>query len=162
MKVYVVTDGYYSDYTIEKVFSNKPAAEEFKKWRNIRNEIEEYEVYDEPFEQNDGENVMFIRVQGTVYPEAVVDIKYETRPDLINSDRACRSGGGIMEYIKPGVFTLYNYHYISIDQWDEERHKAKFTKALYDQASIVKAMFAEGASVHDVEQALREREIEDI
>ena len=162
MKVYIVTDGCYSDYTIEKVFSNKPAAEEFKKWCNITNEIEEYEVYDEPFEKTDGEKVMFIRVQGKVYPEAVVDIRYEIRRDLINSDRACRSGGGIMEYIKPGAFTLYNYHYISIDQWDEEKHKAKFTKALYDQAGIVKAMFAEGATVRDVEQALREQEIGDI
>lgn len=68
MKVYIVTDGSYSDYMIERVFSNPDAAEEFKKWHNISNDIEEYEVYDEPFGANDGEKVMFIGVQGTVYP----------------------------------------------------------------------------------------------
>ena len=161
MKVYVVTEGTYSEYAIEKVFSNRAAAEEFKKWRNIRNEIEEWEVYDEPFEKCDGEKVMFIRVQGTIYPEAVVDIRYEIRPDMINADRSCRSGRGIMAYNKPGVFTLYNYHYIPADRWDEEKYKAKYTKALYDLAGMVKAMFAEGASVRDVEQALREVDKED-
>ena len=92
MKVYIVTDGCYSDYMIEKVFSNREAAEEYKKWRSITNDIEEYEIYDEPFGTNDGEKVMFIRVQGTIYPEAVVDIRYEIRRDLLNTDRASRSG----------------------------------------------------------------------
>ena len=160
MKVYIVTDGCYSDYMIEKVFSNRDAAEEYKKWRSITNDIEEYEIYDEPFGTNDGEKVMFIRVQGTIYPEAVVDIRYEIRRDLLNTDRASRSGRGIMSYNKPGVFTLYNYHYIPADKWDEEKYKAKFTKSLYDLAGRVKAMFAEGASVRDVELALREADEE--
>ena len=56
MKVYIVTDGYYSEYMIEKVFSNRPAAEEYKEWHNIHNEIEEYEIYDEPFTKEDGES----------------------------------------------------------------------------------------------------------
>lgn len=158
MKVYIVTDGAYSDYSIEKVFSNRSAAEEFKKWRNIRNEIEEYEVYDEPFEQVDGERVMFIRVQGTVYPEAIVDIRYEIRRDMINANRDCRSGRGIVGYKNPKVFTLYNYHYIPANMWDEEKYKVKYTKALYDLASVAKDMFAEGATVRDVEQALRNKE----
>ena len=158
MKIYVVTDGCYSDYTIEKVFSNRAAAEEFKKWHNFTNEIEEYEVYDEPFGKLDGEKVMFIRVQGTVYPEAIVDIKYEIRPAVINQNSSCRSSKGLLTYTKPGVFTVYNYHHIPADQWDEEKYKAKFTKALYDLAGIAKNLFAEGASVRDVELALREVE----
>ena len=62
MKVYIVTNGEYSDYMIERVFSNREAAEEYKKWHNIHNEIEEYEIYDEPFLKEDGEPAMFIRV----------------------------------------------------------------------------------------------------
>lgn len=155
MKVYIVTNGSYSDYMIEKVFSNRAAAEEYKKWCNIYNDIEEFEVYDEPFGVGVGEKVMFIRVQGTVYPEAVVDIRYEIRHDLINADRASRSGQGLLAY-NNGIFTIYNYHYISADKWDEEIYKAKFTKSLHDLASMVKAMFAEGASVRDVELAIRE------
>ena len=160
MKIYIVTDGCYSDYCIERVFSNRPAAEEYKKWHNIRNDIEEYEVHDEPFEQYDGEKVMFIRVQGTVYPEAVVDIKYDIRPDMINP---ARHGGcaGIIEYHTPHPYVIYIYRYIPADKWDEEKYKAKYTKALYDLAAIAKAMFAEGASIRDVDQALRNEEIEE-
>ena len=159
MKVYVVTEGSYSDYTIEKVFSNRQAAEEFKKWRRIQNDIEEWEVYDEPFDNQDGEKVMFIRVQGTVYPEAVVDISYEIRPDLLRSDLASR-GSGLNAVPKSGVFVIYCYRYVPADKWDEEKYKDLLTKVLYDYAGIVKAMFADGASVRDIELALRSKEEE--
>lgn len=159
MKIYVVTDGSYSDYSIEKIFSNRPAAEEFKKWRNIRNEIEEYEVYDEPFGQHDGEKVMFIRVQGTVYPEAVVDIRYEIRPELLRYWELSK-GAGINSVPKPGVFNIYCYRYVPADKWDEEKYKDLLTKVLYDYAGIVKAMLAEGASIRDIEMALRGREVD--
>ena len=161
MKVYIVTNGDYSDYMIEKVFSNREAAEEYKKWHNIRNEIEEYEVHDQPFDELDGDKVMFIRVQGKVYPEAVVDIRYEIRRELINATRDKRSGRGLLGYHKPGVFDVYNYHFVPVDQWDEDKYKAKYTKALYDLAGIAKAMFAEGASVQDVERALWDQEDEE-
>ena len=158
MKIYVVTDGEYSDYCIEKIFSNKPAAEEYKKWRNIRNQIEEYEVYDKAFEECEGEKVMFIRVQGTVYPEAVVDIRYDVRPDVVDNARQ-KSDRGVMSAYKTDTpaftFVVYNWHYIPADNWDEEKYKAKFTKALYDQAAFAKNLLAEGASIHDVEIALR-------
>ncbi len=160
MKVYIVTDGCYSDYMIEKVFSNRPAAEEYKKWRHFTNDIEEYEIYDEPFTKEDGEKAMFIRVQGTVYPEAVVDIKFDIRPEMCHEGSITR-GTGIMAYKKPGVYTLYTYRLVPANLWDEEKYKDKFTKALYDLAAFAKSMFAEGASVRDVEKALWEREVEE-
>lgn len=159
MKIFIVTDGVYSDYSIEKIFSNRPAAEEYKKWHNISNAIEEYEVHDEPFEKFDGEGAMFIRVQGTVYPEAVVDLRYEIRPAMIRPEAITRRNG-LLDYRKPGVFTLYTYHHVPANLWDEEKYKDKFTKALYDLAAVAKSMFAEGASVRDVEQALWEREVD--
>jgi MoaA/NifB/PqqE/SkfB family radical SAM enzyme len=159
MKVYIVTDGTYSDYTIERVFSNRAAAEEFKKWRNIRNEIEEWTVYDEPFEKTDGEQAMFIRVQGTVYPEAVVDIRFDIRRELIHDWTFSRCAG-ICSYNKT-TYTIFKYIQVPADKWDEEKYKAKMTRALYDLAGIAKSLFAEGASVRDVEQALREVEEEE-
>ena len=159
MKVYIVSNGEYSDYTIERVFSNREAAEEFKKWHHISNDIEEYEIYDEPFRPNEGEKAMFIRVQGTVYPEAMVDIRFDIRCELIR-DRALRSSAGICPYGKT-AYTIFKYLYVPADKWDEEKYKAKMTKSLYDLAGVAKALFAEGASVRDVEQALREVEEED-
>ena len=159
MKVYIVSNGEYSDYTIERVFSNREAAEEFKKWHHISNDIEEYEIYDEPFRPNEGEKAMFIRVQGTVYPEAMVDIRFDIRCELIR-DRAVRRSAGICSYGKT-AYTIFKYLYVPADKWDEEKYKAKMTKFLYDLAGVAKALFAEGASVRDVEQALREVEEED-
>jgi len=160
MKVYIVTDGCYSDYMIEKVFSNREAAEEYKKYRGIRNDIEEYEIYDEPFTKDDGEKVMFIRVQGTAYPEAVVDIQFDIRPEMCHEGSITR-GTGMMTYKRPGVFTIYTYRLVPADKWEEEKYKAKLTKALYDYAALARSLFAEGASVRDVELALRNKDEED-
>ena len=109
MKVYVVTDGTYSEYSIERIFSNRLAAEEYKKWHSIRNEIEEYEIYDEAFNSDDGKKWMFVRVQGTVYPEALVDIRFECRPD-VRKEADIAKGAGLT--ILPGpnrAFTVYKY-----------------------------------------------------
>lgn len=159
MKVYIVTNGEYSDYMIEKVFSNREAAEEFKKWHNISNDIEEYDIYDEPFGPNEGEKTMFIRVQGTVYPEAVVDIRFDIRRELIR-DWTLRRCAGICSYGKT-AYTIFKYIHVPADKWDEEKYKAKMTRALYDLAGIAKALFAEGASVRDVEQAFRNTDEEE-
>ena len=156
MKVYIVTDGHYSDYGIEKVFSNRPAAEEYKKWHRITNEIEEYEIHDEPFTSEDGERAMRIRVQGTVYPEAVVDIKYDITPTIIYSNSAV-NGHGIFTNSKAGLFDIYVYRHVSPDMWNEEEYKAKVTKALYDYAAMAKDLLAEGASV-DMVKALMNKE----
>lgn len=159
MKVYIVTDGEYSDYMIEKVFSNREAAEEYKKWHNIHNDIEEYEVHDEPF--TEGERAMVIRVQGTVYPEAVVDIKFDIRPNMIYEGTITRGAGVMGLQRNNSIFTIYNYRYIPADIWDEEKYKAKFTKSLYDLAALAKSMFAEGANIDMVNLALINKDEED-
>lgn len=161
MKVYIVTDGCYSDYSIQKVFSNKPAAEEYKKWHNIKNEVEEYELFDSSFADETGERAVLIRVQGTVYLGAVEDITYEIRPNIIY-EQYIRRGVGIRPIInKPRVFIIYLYHYIPADKWDEEKYKNKLTKALYDYAAMARSMFAEGATVDMINSTLRNSDIEE-
>lgn len=159
MKVYVVTDGEYSDYMIQEVFSSREAAEEYKYWHNIHNEIEVYDVLDSAHTVD--KRYMFIRVTGLVYPEAVVNLKYDIHPATV-SDRSTKSYKGIYEYHRlNNTFTLFNDHYIPAENWDEEKYKAKFTKALYDQAAMVKSMFAEGADMTMVSAALRQMEEEE-
>jgi hypothetical protein len=159
MKVYIVTDGDYSDYMIEKVFSNRKAAEEYKYWHHIKNEIEEYEVADTAMDTD--KRYMFIRVSGIIFSEAVVDIKYDIHPATI-PDTHNKRWVGFYDYNKHGSFTLYTDRYIPAEHWDEEKYKAKFLKVLYDLAAMAKAMFAEGASVRDVEQALRNKDEEEV
>ena len=160
MIVYIVTDGSYSDsdYRIEKIFSNKAAAEEYKKWHNITNDIEEYEVYDEPFVKEDGEKTMFIRVQGTVYPEAVVNIRFDIRPSMLLDGTITRCAGLFCLPKDNNCFDIYSYAHIPVDKWDEEKYKDKFTKSLYDLAGIAKSLFAEGAAVDMINLALRDAE----
>lgn len=159
MKVYIVTDGSYSDYDIKKVFSNRSAAEEYKKWINIRNDIEEWEIHDEPFSEEDGERAMFIRVFGHVYPEAVVNIRYNIEPRMLGKYiKPSGAGIGDINRYDNNSFYLHIYKYIPADKWDEEKYKDRLTKALYDYAAIVKHMLAEGASVDMVNKALMNEE----
>ena len=157
MTVYVVTDGHYSDYTIYKIFSNREAAEEYKYWHNFTNDIEEYEVADTVSDEL-GQRYMYIRVSGKVYPEAVVDIKYDIYPQIAN-DYAIRNATGISRYVTSDKsFSIFNYHLIPASMWDEDRYKEKFTKALFDSAAIVKAMLADGASWDMIKSTLNEQE----
>lgn len=159
MKVYIVTNGDYSDYMIQEVFSNREAAEEYKYWHNIHNEIEVYDVLEAAHTID--KRYMFIRVSGLVYPEAVVDIKYDIHPVTV-SDNSDKSYRGIYDYSRlKGTFTLFNDHYVPAENWDEEKYKAKFTKALYDQAALVKYMLADGADIRDIEKVLRKQEDEE-
>lgn len=160
MKVYIVTDGTYSDYTIEKVFSNPEAAEEYRKWKHITNEVEEFEVYDEPFTDEDCRRAMLIRVQGTVYPEAVVNIECNIVHTLVYSESNI-SGAGIAGSHKDGSFDLYVYRHVPLRLWSKEKYKAKLTKTLYDMAAVAKSMFAEGATVDMVNVALMNKYGED-
>lgn len=55
MKVYVVTSGHYSDYSIERVFLDKDKANKFVKYRNGYDswkdfKIEEYDSFDDKYE----------------------------------------------------------------------------------------------------------------
>lgn len=50
MKVYVATDGFYSSYHICKIFDSREKAEEYKKYMNLENEIEEY-ILNKEFEK---------------------------------------------------------------------------------------------------------------
>ena len=159
MTVYIVTDGAYSEYSIEKVFSNKSAAEEYKKWHNITNDIEEYEVYDEPFVKEDGEKMMFIKAHGTVYPEAVVNIRFDIRPTMLLNGTTRRCAGLFSPPKNNTCFDIYSYAHIPVDKWDEEKYKDKLTKSLYDLAGIAKSMFAEDATVDMINLALRNEEV---
>lgn len=161
MKVYVVTDGTYSEYGIERIFSNRLAAEEYKKWHCIRNEIEEYEIYDEAFTSDDGKKWMFVRVQGTLYPEAVVDIRFECRPEVRQEVDITKGAGLTMPHGPNKTFTVYKYGYVLAELWDEEQYKAKYTKILYDLAGMARAMlYIDGLDPELVCTAIRNKDEE--
>lgn len=149
MKVYVVTTGAYSDYSIEKIFTDRAKAEEYKEWLYDANDIEEYETED------DIEISKFYRVH-------VYYAVYEaSEPKLEFSVYKCMG----RDVYKPRIYYAdYNrytwsekYFAIGIDRfipeqnWNEEFYKNKYTKAVYDLAAIVKYKRAEGASEADIQ-----------
>ena len=157
MTVYIVTNGEYSEYRIEQVFSTKEAAEEYRKWHNIYNEVEEYHVHEEAFPDKSLQKVMFIDVHGLVYPEAVVNLTYNKHPDTIDNE-VRRSYTSIHSSHMKNVFGMTTYMYIPADQWDEEACMERITKVLYDKAALAKALFAEGASITDVQSVLNKED----
>ena len=153
MKVYVVTDGSYSEYAIKKIFSNRSAAEEYKKWHRIYNEIEEWEVNDAFSTEPGSEAEMFIAVEGDIGVSLDIcpQITFEIRPNIVY-DSSSRKGVYISQY--PWGFRLRIYRYVPADKWNEDLWKKKMEKILYDYAGIAKDMFAEGATKDMVWEAL--------
>ena len=146
MKVYVVTSGSYSDYTIQKIFIDKAKAEEYKEWLDDSNDIEEYET-------EDGLAVnKYYRVLTTY-------TKYnnkETAPDIRVNKQTSKNG---YIWYSEGVDWYHNAYSqltlarcIPAQNWDEEFYKNKFTKAAYDLMAIAQHHRAEGASVEDVQK----------
>ena len=97
MKVYIVTDGCYSDYTIRGVFSTEEKAKEYAAFFNDANEIEEYDL-DAPFDFPTGMKPCNVHMgkdgNGNIYwtdPEgfresaAKISISYHGTPFLYRS-----------------------------------------------------------------------------
>ena len=159
MIVYVVTDGDYSDYAIQKIFSNEEAAEDYKYWHHIDNPIEEYEVADS-WGDNSSTKHMYIRVMGKCYAEGVVNINYDIHPTMA-TDMTIKHANNIWsynEYASEGAFTLYCYHLIPIEHWDEEHFKQKYTKSLYDLNAFIRSLLADGAGWDMVKKLLAKQE----
>ena len=160
MKVYIVTSGCYDEYSIERVFSNEEAAKTFTKWFKGKCYIEEYEIEDKPFRLEDGEQCMFIRIEGSVYPEAIVDIKFNIEPVLCTESSVQWRGQGINGYQRNNnIFHLYLYRSIRLNDWDEDLYKSKLTDALNTLSKECKDMFAKGATLSEVERYVWFKEI---
>lgn len=148
MKVYVVTSGSYSDYTIQKIFTDKAKAEEYKEWLDDSNDIEEYET----------EDGLVVNKYYRVLINYKKSNNKETKPSIRISKQTFKND-----------YTWYSEHsygrdntYSELDlvrcvpaqNWNEEFYHNKFTKAAYDLMSIARHHRAEGASVEDVQKLL--------
>lgn len=154
MTVYVVTSGEYSDYGIDRIFSNKKAAEDYIEWRRPSYyRIEEYEMLD------DGKDVdmegqakyYYIEVRGICYKEALVNISYNIERTIASNSTVINPRTAVWEYKpKEESFRLNICRWVPAENWDEEFHKNKYTKVLYDTAAAVRAMLADGAAWNDI------------
>lgn len=146
MKVYAVTSGIYSDYMIEKVFTDKSKAEEYKEWLADSNDIEEYETEDD--------------LVVNKYYRVLIDYKKynnkETTPSIrvnkqTSENRYIRYSEGV-DWRHNAYSELSLVRCIPAQNWNEEFYRNKFTKAAYDLMAIAQHHRAEGASVEDVQK----------
>ena len=146
MKVYVVTSGSYSDYTIQKIFTDKAKAEEYKECLEDSNDIEEYETEDD-------------LVVNKYYRVLINYTKYnnkETAPSIRVTKQTFKDN---YIWYSEGIDWQHNAYSklslvrcILVQNWNEEFYRNKFTKAIYDLMAIAQHHRAEGASVEDVQK----------
>lgn len=149
MKVYVVTSGCYSDYTIEKVFTDEAKAEEYAEWLCNSNPVEEYDTEDNLVVEKYYKINIYMKVYDTGNSEPNVHIYKEC-------DKNSWGTRGIyyLDYHKRegGYFEIYINRLIPAQNWNEEFYVNKYTKAIYDLAAIAKQKRTEGATEKDIQQ----------
>lgn len=141
MKIYIVTTGCYSDYCIDKVFTDKDKAEEYRKWCRDANDLEEYDTEDDVEFQRFYRIRVHYRVNDNgLNSEPSVSIERcvseQTYGDYTYVDDAHDWGGRYIE------ITIVRY--IPEQNWNEQFYINKYTKAIYDFAAIARQKLFEG------------------
>lgn len=153
MKVYIVTAGSYSDYHIEKVFTDKDKAEEFAKWCYDSNGVDEYDTEDDI---NVGKYYQ-IHITYKAYDNG----KSETPVVNILNRADCDN----LNYVRLSDYHKYggNYIVLSISRIvkanndDKAFYKQKYTKVAYDTMAMVKQLAADGYSYRQIDEMLENR-----
>lgn len=149
MKVYVVTSGEYSDYVIEKIFLDKEKAKEFAKWVPSANDVEEYETADDV-------------CYGKYYRVRASYVEGEKVRFLIDGVTEGANRETSVDYnVYRNRYELFIVRYIPEANWNEEKCKARMTKACYDYIGHIKYMLSDGATDKEVLMALSQKANED-
>lgn len=157
MKIYIVTCGEYSDYYIDKVFTDREKAEEYRKWRNNANELEEYDTEDDCIVEkyykicvNYTEHDHGNKDQPTVMIERCNE-KYDGYVSFSDFHATCYSD----QYTRVSLV-----RYIPEANWNEEFYTKRYTRAIYDLMSQVKYLLSEGWKEKQIREMLN-RSIKD-
>lgn len=141
MKIYIVTCGEYSDYYIDKVFTDKEKAEEYRKWCPDANDVEEYDTEDDYVV----DKYYKIVVSYTVYDSRRTEtpnIRIECCHDKANGYIHVSDYHKDFYTTKSTRITLVRY--ISEANWNEEFYTERYTKAVYDLMAQTKLLLSEG------------------
>lgn len=141
MKIYIVTRGCYSDYYIDKVFTDKDKAEEYRKWCDDANDLEVYDTEDD---------FQFKKFYNITVNYRVNDNGRNKEPTIniyrYNSDEIYENYTSVSDMHRYGgkYIDICMVRFISEENWNEDFYRNKYTKAIYDIAAIVKQKLFEG------------------
>lgn len=154
MKIYIVTSGSYSDYGIEKVFTNKDKAEEFAKWCPDSNGVDEWDTEDEL----NVEKYYRIVCQYKMYDNGKSEAPYITVYNCTNHNR-------VMNYTSLSDYHKFggNYIVLSISRFvkanenddDKDFYRQKYTKVAYDTMAMIKQLHVDGYSYEQINEMLQ-------
>ena len=151
MKVYVVTAGSYSDYRIEKVFTDKVKAEEYAEWLYDSNPVKEYNTEDD----------LVINKCYKIHISMCVHDRGNDEP-RVRFWKACDEDYYKKEYTYYSDYHKYSDYFeitiirsVEAQNWDEEFYTNKYIKAIYDLAAIAKQKRAEGATEEDIQRLFK-------
>ena len=162
MKVYIVTEGAYSGYHIERVFLDKKKAEEYVKFHsgNLNMifddmQIEEYETYDDKF-ITEKENSPCIRV--TLFynfeeNKITENYSYYKNENDVKEENLYRENYCELP-MKLIVTRKYN-HQNGFDNIDIERDIEKTKRILHDLITQVTYLVSEGATEEMINDAIK-------
>ena len=139
MKVYVVTSGVCSDYTIKKIFLNRDKAEEYKEWLYNANDIKEYDTADDETVRK----VYMVHVTLEWYSTGKEKLNFSIYRDCENcsSDSQWYTNFGNNFCEEVGITrVIYN------DNFDEQCIRDKYIKVMYDLKAYVLSLKADGYS----------------
>ena len=148
MKIYIVTCGSYSDYYINKVFTDREKAEEYRKWCPEANEIEEYDTEDD---------CMIDKYYKIVVDYSIYNYNRFEKPNIRIEHCNCKDDSWTIVYDDRN--TSYQPHirvilrrYISEANWNEEFYTARYTKAVYDLMAQAKQLLSEGWTYRQINE----------
>lgn len=150
MKVYVVTSGCYSDYTIRKIFTDKQKAEDYKEWIIDANDVEEYDTADD-LSYDKYYKIIVNYTERIDNKNTPLEIRIEK---CLSNDMYTFGGVGYSDYSRIPYtntkFVLTMVRFIPEQNWNEEFYRNKYTKAMYDYVAIARQKRLEGWSEKDI------------
>lgn len=152
MKVYIVTAGDYSDYRIEKVFTDKAKAEEFAKWCYESNGVDEWDTEDDI----NVEKYYKICVQYRVYDNGTTENPIVAVYSCTNDNHGmnCTYLSDYHRY--GGNYIVLNIHrLIKAGNRDKYFYKQKYTKVAYDTMAMIKQLVVDGYSYDQIDTMLK-------
>lgn len=152
MKIYIVTRGSYEDYYIDKVFTDKYKAEEYRKWCNDANDLEVYETEDNcQYEKYYGIYINYIVRDKGKNPEPKIQI------EKYIDTQAPKNYTKIIDYHSFGYdyFTVIMSRYVPAENWSEDFYINKYTKTIYDVAKMVIQKLREEFTERQINEILK-------
>ena len=146
MKIYVVTSGSYSDYHINKVFTDKDKAYEYAEWHNHWDgtDVEEYETEDDFVV----DKYYIIRITMKIYKDKMLGpvVRVQKKDELEHHN---------WFYNRGDHFELTIVRSVPYENWNKEFYVNKYTKAIYDLSTIVKYHMEIGVNDRDIQTLIR-------